>query len=1148
MILHRVLPAFVLIFVALSGNSKAAQSAAESTGQGSPMPVEAGARRYTVEPAPAWVQPVELPQPGAAAGDKSVQSGNGVEYLLVDRQIRADQGSSEYTRLVMRLVNAAGVEHSSQITLQFDPERDRLSVHSVTVRRGAQVLDELQLGHIEVLQRESSLEQGVLDGALTFHLIMSDVRVGDILEYSFTLERREKAWGDRLFSMYSTRWDTPVARSHLRILTRAGASLNVKDSGDQQATRTRAGEWESRDWNWLGVSAFLPVSDTPPWYDQSAAIQVSQFTSWGEIARTALPLFSMTQPAGPELAALIGRMKSSADSDMARALASLRFVQEEVRYTGVELGERAYRPTSPDEVLQRRYGDCKDKTLLTVSILRGLGIDAAPALVSTRYRGHAREQLPSPGAFNHAIVRARIRGATYWLDPTSTAEGGDLLRYKQGTYGAALVVAPGVTDLETIPPESASDPLVAVKAVYDFRAGLRKDATLSVVSVYRGSAADQMRWKLRSTSNEELANAYLNYYKNRYAEIRSAGALQTHDDVSKNELKVEESYVIAGGFEPDEDGGRTFKVEAETVNEHLRAPVSPVRTAPIALAQPVHVIEHIELLFADLTSIDTESKVVSGPGFEYRARVGRNKNTLLLDYQYQSFADEVTVAQLPEFLKKREEARVNTFYSLSMDVPSDPKAAKEDTKAVKALQEAYRLGQAREASKAGAILKELIESTGFGTLNPQQQHAGWFLAAAAALDVGDGARALAMTKHAVDSEGADADDWKLRLDAALMAQDRGDAAASLITLAQRWPESLSDVDGQDVARTLRGTPKAGPGRYKLLKALYDAKYTSEGFPPSSWWRDLALLQLERAERAEAIQTLSHIADPYVAISVLADNRFEPVRSGVQSQLDVSEVARQEVDVGREIEHRNADKLQPIIELTYFLLHSGRYEEALALCDQVIARVNEATGPKIYKDYEGQYVWILDSRSRALYGLGRWDEALAQQVAASHLPELNGDNVSQIINLAGLYNDLARPKEAKEVLAALDPTKTSGYGRTQVAIELMRSAVGLGDTAEADRQLQDLREHKADSMRTLQDALIYAARNDEAAQLLISRLGDLDERVPALMDVQQYRDGREPALVQEFRRRWQVLIGRPDVQAAIGKVGSVGKYVVERESR
>lgn len=1103
--------------------------------------------RYTIEPPADWVTPLEVPQSPAAEATATASSGTDVEYLLTDRQVRADQASAQYTRIVMRLANSAGVESESQLTLDFDPERDHLIVHSVTLRRGSQVLDELELGRIEVLQRESSLEEGLLDGALTFHLVMSDVRVGDVLDYSFTLERRDPEWGNRYFAQFPTRWDTPVGRSHLRILTRAGTSLYVLDHSDQKPTKARVGEWDSREWNWTSVPAFPSERSAPIWYEHSAAIQLSQFATWGEVVRTALPLFSIAQPVSPELGELIERMKSAADSDMGRALAVLRFTQEEVRYTGVELGEHAYRPTSPEEVLRRRYGDCKDKTLLAVALLRGLGIDAAPALVSTRWQAHAQERWPSPVVFNHAIVRARIRGTTYWLDPTAVAEGGDLSRYKQGAYGAALVLAPGVKDFEAIPPEIATDPRVSATAVYDFRAGWQSEAKLSVSTVFRGAAADTLRARLRSTTPEELGKAYLNYFKRRYPDIRSAEALRTHDDVAANELKVEEAYLIPKAFQPTHDGRSGFDVEAELVNEHLKVPDTPVRTTPLALDRFVNVSERIELLLPKRVPTEEGAKVIVGPGFEYRSRVGREGNNLILEYHYQTFADQVTVDQLDEFLRKREEARLNTFFGLSLFTPEAPLSAGADGKAASALQNAYKLVQSGDQEKARSIVDALIASKDFSTLKPELQHGALLLAGAAAYDARDSGRALTLLKRASESEGAGPEDWKLRLDAARLAEDRGEAATSLTTLAQRWPEALSDVPIQIASGTLWQTPKAGPGRYKLLKALYDAKYTSDGFPLSSWWRDLALLQLERGERNEAIQTLSHIADPYVAISILADKRFEPVRTDVKSQLDVTEVARQEVDLGRAIVKRNPDKLQPIIELSYFLLHAERYEEALALCDQVIAKVNEASGPKIFSDYADQYVWILDNRSEALNGLGRRDEALAQLLAASHLPELGDDNVSQVINLAGLYNDLSRPKEAREVLAALDPKKTSGYGRTQVANELLRSAVQLGEAEEVERQLQYLREHREDSVRTLQQALLRAGREDEAAQLLISRLEDLNERVPALMEVQEYQTEPLPPGEQQFWQRWQAMVGRADVQAAIAKVGTIGRYAVRRQA-
>jgi len=85
--------------------------------------------------------------------------------------------------------------------------------------------------------------------------------------------------------------------------------------------------------------------------------------------------------------------------DGQRVLAVLRFLQEEVRYQGIETGAAAYTPASPSAVFARRFGDCKDKTLFCVTVLRALGIDAWPVLVSTDLRQTLRDWLPTAGQF-----------------------------------------------------------------------------------------------------------------------------------------------------------------------------------------------------------------------------------------------------------------------------------------------------------------------------------------------------------------------------------------------------------------------------------------------------------------------------------------------------------------------------------------------------------------------------------------------------------------------------------------------------------------------------------------------------------------------------------------------------------------------------
>ena len=83
------------------------------------------------------------------------------------------------------------------------------------------------------------------------------------------------------------------------------------------------------------------------------------------------------------------------------------YVAQEIRYQqDYENTIAGVRPHSCPVVLERGYGDCKDKAVVLIALLRTLGIDAWPALVNTDWHDGIGTWLPSPGAFNHVIVVA----------------------------------------------------------------------------------------------------------------------------------------------------------------------------------------------------------------------------------------------------------------------------------------------------------------------------------------------------------------------------------------------------------------------------------------------------------------------------------------------------------------------------------------------------------------------------------------------------------------------------------------------------------------------------------------------------------------------------------------------------------------------
>lgn len=87
-------------------------------------------------------------------------------------------------------------------------------------------------------------------------------------------------------------------------------------------------------------------------------------------------------------------------------------------YSSVALGVGRLQPRPPEEVLDTRWGDCKDKSILLIALLRAAGIPAEPVLVRTADEGRLDPSFPT-FVFNHMIVRAKnADGTIAWLDPT----------------------------------------------------------------------------------------------------------------------------------------------------------------------------------------------------------------------------------------------------------------------------------------------------------------------------------------------------------------------------------------------------------------------------------------------------------------------------------------------------------------------------------------------------------------------------------------------------------------------------------------------------------------------------------------------------------------------------------------------------------
>jgi predicted Zn-dependent protease len=199
------------------------------------------------------------------------------------------------------------------------------------------------------------------------------------------------------------------------------------------------------------MEAVEPQPLLPPEAPRAPYVEFTTASNWAQIAREYWKRTEVQiRPA--DVKAAIGSTRPEGDAQISEVLAK---VHSEVRYTGLEFGESSLVPQPPAEILKRKYGDCKDKAALLVSMLRAVGIPANLALLNAGSGQDVDPEMPGLSRFNHAIVY--IPGREMFIDATAEyMRVGELPSEDQNRW--ALVVAEGTTELKRIPqmPSSAN--------------------------------------------------------------------------------------------------------------------------------------------------------------------------------------------------------------------------------------------------------------------------------------------------------------------------------------------------------------------------------------------------------------------------------------------------------------------------------------------------------------------------------------------------------------------------------------------------------------------------------------------------------------------------------------------------------------------
>jgi transglutaminase-like putative cysteine protease len=617
---------------------------------------------WRIAPEPSWIAPVVTPAtPAAATAPARAEPDPSVaEYLLDDQQVRvSDKTVERFRHMRYRPRSPTEVEDASQLELEFNPAYERLTIHYARIVRAGRASPAFTPGDVKVVQRERDLEHRIYDGTLSALIFLRDVRVGDVVDYAYTVDGANPTLAGKYVARFSLADDSFTAHWRHRIVLPAARSLSVKTHGiDIKAQTTTHDDWREYLWERRDVAPLEREDQMPSWFAAQPWVDVSEFASWAEVAALFDRIYPDRGHVEPGLAAEVARLRAKGGTAEDTLLEATRFVQDEIRYLGLEIGLGGHKPSAPSIVLERRFGDCKDKSVLLISILTALGFDARPALVNTSDTRLLDDTLPSPFAFDHAIVRVTVGGESHFIDATVSYQRGPLAARQPPDFERALIVAPDTRGLVSIPRPRLTEPAMAVKETFTIPPGGHA-ADLEVETTLRFDEADRMRGRLATRTKKEIGREYLNYYAEGDPTVTLAGELEASDDERRNVLVLRERYHFS-------DFWRESKREliATALTDHLGLPHYRLRRTPYALEFPLNVSHTTIVRLPVRPDVDLDAKDIGDDHLRFRFDPHVDGQDLVIRYDLQTLVDSVPPDKADRFFKTLEEIRRRAGYVL----------------------------------------------------------------------------------------------------------------------------------------------------------------------------------------------------------------------------------------------------------------------------------------------------------------------------------------------------------------------------------------------------------------------------------------------------------------------------------------------------
>jgi tetratricopeptide (TPR) repeat protein len=364
--------------------------------------------------------------------------------------------SSRFRQMAVEILDDEGARTFRSHGVAFVPGEQHVTLRRARVWRTDGTAEEASGRHLQQLNEP---QVGMYYDEQAEVIELPRLRPGDVVEYAYRVD--DVAWrnvmGDYWGDIALLQGEHPRRRVVYVLVHPAARQVSVEQPQLPSLDYDRSCDETECTLRWEALEVPpLPREDNQPALAELAGrLVLSTYDDWANVGRWYWGLAGPQLVPDQQLRRLVQDLVRDQPEPAQRVQAIHRWVVENTRYVALEFGIHGYQPYRVTQVLDRGFGDCKDKASLLVSMLGLAGIEASLVLLRTRHGGQVPPRPPSLALFDHAI--AYVPALDLYLDGTAEQSGMTELPWMDQGVAALVVDRTGGTLVTTpIDPPTAN--------------------------------------------------------------------------------------------------------------------------------------------------------------------------------------------------------------------------------------------------------------------------------------------------------------------------------------------------------------------------------------------------------------------------------------------------------------------------------------------------------------------------------------------------------------------------------------------------------------------------------------------------------------------------------------------------------------------